>query len=189
MVLEKTEKQIRKTASGEETDTQVLRPTINGTNEVVERRTGVITKSGSDVTDDVTTFRRDDNGRLRPAWREVSQKTDANGKSVDNTTQYEVGLNGQLRAAGQTVTRVTKNPDGTEIKEVDLYTLQKPGLARPSDVQGQPLLLERYVHEVKPGSNNTVVETVSVQRPSLADPTRLAAPLKVTERTCSGKCQ
>jgi hypothetical protein len=81
------------------------------------------------------------------------------------------------------VARIRKNADGTEVREVDLFR-NVPGRVGTG---AAPALTERQVVEQRK-QNGSVVETVSVQRPSVSDPNRLGAPQQISEKVCTGKC-
>lgn len=173
--------------SGNTTSAEVLivRPTLNGSLETVERRTQTITEDPNSKKADVVTYRKDVTGRFVEALRVVTDATEQGGQRTENSAQYEPGDNGRLRVASQTVSRVRKNPDGTESREVDIYR-NVPGRADPT---ATPRLQERqYVDVRKQGDR--VIESTVVQRPSINDPNRLGAPIKLGERVCTGNgCQ
>jgi len=79
------------------------------------------------------------------------------------------------------VARIRKNPDGTETQEVDIYR-NVPGRAEAS---ATPALRERQIIEQRKVGDK-VIETTSVQRPTISDPNRLGAARQISERVCVG---
>lgn len=170
--------------SGNTTETKVLveRPTLNGGVEVVERQVRKESQDNAVVKADATTYRKDPTGQFVESVRVVSESRQQNGQVVRNEAQYE-RADGGLQLASQSVSRTRENPDGTIVREVDLFR-NVPGRVASGDT---PKLTERQLVEQRK-QNGSVVETVSVQRPSVSDPNRLSAPQQISERVCSGKC-
>ena len=50
-------------------------------------------------------------------------------------------------------------------------------------------LKEHQIIERRPTSGGGVVESLSVQRPALADPKRLGPAIQISETVCRGKCE
>lgn len=90
----------------------------------------------------------------------------------------------QLRS--QTVTTVIKLPDGGETTRVNIYGADAPGTVREEGAR-QQLQQEQIVTRRK-AADGSVIETLSVRRPSINDPSQLETPEKVTETVCTGKC-
>lgn len=171
-----------KSGSTTSANIHVERPTLNGTLEVVERKTRVATDEKNSSKSDTTTFRKDPSGRFVEAFRVVSETADQNGQRTENTAQYEATATGKLALSQQSVARVTKNADGSETREVDHFR-NVPG--RVIDPNGLPLLERQIIEQRKSGDQ--LIETTVVQRPSINDPNRLGAPVKIGERVCTGK--
>ncbi|MBI4909264.1 MAG: hypothetical protein HY820_36930 [Acidobacteria bacterium] len=160
----------------------VERAGLNGGFELVERRnvTETLTKASSNVV--VTTTRKNNSGQFVDALRVVTDSQEVNGQRVENQAQYEASDTGRLQLAAQTVTRLRKNADGSESKEVDIFRAV-PGRADPTS---KPALQERQLIEVRRQGEN-VTETTMVQRPTVSDPNRLGPAVRLTERVCAGK--
>lgn len=181
-LMERVTTQASKSGNTTSADVQVERPTLNGTMDVVERKTRVATEEKTAAKSDTTTFRKDPSGRFVEAFRVVTEAADQNGQRTENTAQYEATQMGKLELSQQSVARVTKNPDGTETREVDVYR-NVPGRVVQS---ATPPLLERQIIEQRKAGDQ-LVETTVVRRPSINDPNRLGAPMKIGERVCTGK--
>jgi hypothetical protein len=156
--------------------TTVERVNVSGQFEVSERQVRTVTQDQTSSQTDTTTFRKDQHGRFSEALRVVTSSNEQNGQRVENTAQYEAG-----QLASQTVTRERKKDDGSVFREVDLFR-RVPGRAEPF---ASPVLEERQIiDQTKQGDR--IVETTSVQRPSVNDPNRLSAPRRISERICEG---
>ncbi|MBI3684231.1 MAG: hypothetical protein HY235_27975 [Acidobacteria bacterium] len=171
------------TKSGGTTNSVVKleRPGVSGALEVAERQLRMVTEDKTSSSVDVTTYRKDQGGRFAEALRVVSNSNDQDGQRTENTAQYERADDGRLRLAGQTVSRVRKNQDGSESREVDIFR-NVPGRADPS---AAPRLEERQIIEQRK-QEDQLLESVVVQRPSISDPNRLGAPQRLGERVCKG---
>lgn len=169
--------------SGATTNATVLveRPTLNGTVDLVERQTVVETKIEGGSKSSLTTYRKDTSGTFVETLRQTADATGSNGQRTENKAQYELGDGGKLKLHGQTVTHARKNADGTESREVDIYRAV-PGRADP---QVRPALEERQIIEQR-RTGDQLREITTVQRPTVSDPNHLGAPLKLSERICSG---
>ncbi|MCC6342686.1 MAG: hypothetical protein IT166_10820 [Bryobacterales bacterium] len=159
----------------------VERPTVNGSLDVVEKKVRVDDVGKNASKSDETVYRRDQGGRFVEASRVVKDTTEQDGQQVVNTAQYEPSESGRMKIASQTVARIRKNADGTESQEVDIYR-NVPGRA---DTNATPALRERQIIEQRKVGNR-VIETTSVQRPTVSDPNHLGAPRQISERICVG---
>lgn len=177
---ERVRKDAARSGNAGSTNIIVERPAVNGL-EVVEKQVKLESGDKTVAKSDVTTYRKDQTGRFIEAWREVTDTAEQNGQLVENKAEYEPGDSGRFRLAGQTVSRIRKNPDGTESREVDVFR-NVPGRVDPS---AAPQLRERQIIEQRKVGDR-LVETTAVQRPSINDPNRLGAPVKLGERVCSG---
>ncbi|MBL8178936.1 MAG: hypothetical protein JNK48_29955 [Bryobacterales bacterium] len=181
-LMERVTTQASKSGNTTNANVQVERPTLNGTLDVVERKTRVASEDKTSAKSDTTTFRKDPSGRFVEAHRIVTDAQEQNGQRVENSAQYEASQMGRLELTQQSVARVRKNSDGSESREVDVYR-NVPGRVVQS---ATPPLLERQIVEQRK-SGDQLVETTVVQRPSINDPNRLGAPMKIGERVCTGK--
>jgi hypothetical protein len=50
-------------------------------------------------------------------------------------------------------------------------------------------LQEQQIIERKPGSGQTLVETITVRRPSVSDPKTLGPARQLSETVCKGNCK
>lgn len=163
----------------------VERPAMNGALDVVERKKGVTVETANGFKEELVTFRKDPNGHFDEALKQVTDTVVANGLSTSNTAQFEPGTTGRLELASQTVSRVRKNPDGTESKEVDVFR-NVPG--RAGSAGTAPALTERQII-TQTKSGDQVVEKLAVQRPSISEPNRLGQPNVIQEKVCKGACK
>ena len=68
---------------------------------------------------------------------------------------------------------------------MNLFGRNVPGTVDPD---GKLKLYEQQVIEQKTGPGNSVVETVSVRRPTVSDPNTLGPSRQISETVCKGKC-
>ena len=171
--------------SQESTETTVERNTMNGL-EPVEKKT--ITKSGAkdNYEQNTVTYRKGESG-FYPAVKETTTHTKQNGVTTENSAEYEAASSGAMELHSQTVKRMAKNPDGSEVSEVDLYAKAVAGLVNPPD--SKLSLKEHDTIERKAAAGGTVRETVSARRPSISDPNTLGPEKLISETICKGKCQ
>jgi len=165
--------------------TTVEQPGSNGNFEAIEKKS--LTRSGEDnrYEETAVTYRKGENG-FYAASQVVTQHSETNGHSVDQSASYEAGQNGQLELHGQAVTRTSKNADGSQVSEVDRYG---DSVAGTVNAAGSGLKLrEREVVERRPGTDGSVIESVSVRRPSVSDPGVLGPVKVVSETVCRGRC-
>jgi hypothetical protein len=184
-LAERTSAEIVKSGSTTTSNTLVERPTLNGGLQTVERRESVVNQSGTTKQENLVIQRRDPNGSFVEAVREVREQQKLNGKTVDNTAIYEPGLSGQLQLSRQAVATTTELPGGRTVTELNLFRPSMPG--QSPDITGRQQLYEQQMIERK-ASNSGFVETLSVRRPSLSDPTRLGPAQQLYETVCKGKC-
>jgi hypothetical protein len=184
-LVEKSITDIRKSGSTETSDTVLQRPSVNGSLETVEKRDAVRVKEGTGYREEATTYRRDGNGSFGVALRKTTEHTEQGGQATDNTADYEAGLDGRLQLHGQTVANIVTRPDGSKDSVVSIYGQNVPGTADPT---GRLKLYEQQLIEQKAGSGNTMVETLSVRRPTVSDPNTLGPTKQISETICKGKC-
>ena len=173
---------------GETTSTEVKveRPGPNGGFTTAEQRS--IRSTGPEQNQHTVeiVLRPDPAGRLREARREETTLVAKDGHSTSNTATYEPGVSGALQLAHQAVSTITKRPDGSELKETNLYSAAIPGRLQANGAAQQ--IEEQQILERRTAPNGAVVEVLSVRRPTLADPGRLGAAEKLSETVCQGKC-
>ena len=186
-VQERTLTQTRKAGDSENSETVVQRPTINGGLEPVSRQVVEKVKSGDSYQENSTTYRPDPNGALVPSTKVSKSVIKTNGQTTENAAEYEIGSTGQMSLHSQTVQSTVKRADGSEDTQLQVFRQSVPGIAASSD--GKLHLIEQQRIERKKTSGDTVVETVEVQRPTLADPNRLGPPKQLSETICKGKCE
>jgi len=169
--------------SGNTTNSNIVveRPSVNGSLEVVEKQVRVLNEEKDATRSDLTSYRKTSDGRFTEALRVVNSSTIRNNDREENIAQYEPSDTGRLQLASQQVTRARKNADGSETREVDIFR-NVPGRAEPT---ATPRLQERQIIEQKKVGDQ-LVETTSVQRPTISDPNRLGPPSKIGERVCTG---
>ena len=178
--------EVRVSGASTTTETVISRPDINGSISLAERRSQVAEKSGDQIQTSEVVQRRNTNGQFYDALREVKVFSSRGEQSTENVTSYEPDANGRLDVARQTVTIATKRSDGSEVKEVNLYGKGAEGHAQERGVSTQ--IREQQIVERKKLSDGSVVESVSVRRPTVSDPSRLGNSQKLHETVCRGKC-
>lgn len=184
-LAEKRVSELRKTATRLEETTVVQRGSFNGGLEVVERleRTGTIAPKVTQ--EEVRTLRKDTNGSFREAVRQNIERREENGKVVERVAEYQAATaDGRLQLSAQRVASEVKRPDGTVVKQVDIYGMAQAG--RPSQ-PGELKLREQQLIEQRPGTGQNVVESFSIRRPDLEG--KLSGDFqKIAERTCQKSC-
>jgi hypothetical protein len=164
--------------------TLVERPTVNGSLELVEKQNVVTSKQTNGYEEASVTFRKDPTGQFYAAVRKVTEHTESGNRSSDNTAEYELGPTGQLELHSQQVKNTEKGSGGAENVQVDVFRKNVPGVVNT----GRSLqLIEHQIVERRPTAGG-VVETLSVQRPTVSDPRRLGPPQQVSETVCRGGC-
>ncbi len=183
-MIQKSITDVRKNGSSETISTEVQRP-LNGSIQTVERKETVRVKDGTGYREEDTTYRPDGNGGLGVRVRETKEHTEQGGQSSDNTAEYETGPEGTLQLHSQTVATTITRPDGSKDSVVNLFGRSAPGTV---DSDGKLKLFEQQIIEQKQRAGNTLVETLSVRRPSVSDPNTLGPTQQISETTCKGKC-
>jgi hypothetical protein len=85
------------------------------------------------------------------------------------------------------VTKTVTRPDGLKDAVVDIFSRDVPGTVASPDA---PLKLqEQQSIESSPGPGNSVVQTVSVRRPSVSSPGTLGPPQQLSQTVCKGDCK
>ena len=134
----------------------------------------------------ITVYLRDTNGNLYEAQRSATEETKTGNQTVSNTAVYEPTVNGSMSLKRQSVTKTTTNADGSSTQDVEIFGRASDGIARAENAP--PSLTEKRTIERQKGSGGAVVETQTVQLPSVNDPGRLDAARKVSETICRGEC-
>jgi hypothetical protein len=183
-VIEKSTTDVRKSGTSENADTVVQRPTVNGSLETVEKQSKTTVQQSNGYHQDETIYRRDANGSFATAVRRTTEHTEQSGQASDNTAQYEIGSSGQLQLQSQKVTKTVTAADGSKDLVVDIFGQNVPGTVDPGGLK----LQEQQLIQRKTGPNETVVETLSVRRPSVSDPRTLGPARQISETVCRGKC-
>jgi hypothetical protein len=185
-IAEKTTTDSHPTGSGESSETIVQLATADGLT-TVEKRDEVLVKQPSGYQSESTTYRSDGNGGFYTAVRQNTEHTVQGSEVSDSSAEYERGPNGELQLHGQTVTKTVTRPNGSQDAVVEIYGRNVPGTVSGSDSALK--LQEQQVVETAPGPNNTVVQRVTVRRPSISDPQTLGPPRQLSETVCQGDCK
>ena len=176
-----------KMGAGTVTDTAIEKKDLSGSFSVAEKRTLTVEPTSDGKRENETVMLRDANGSLYEAQRASTVETKSGNQVVDNTAIYEPGVNGNLALTRQSVTKTTTNPDGSTSEEVEIYGRASDGRAR--EAGAPPALTEKRIIERQKTSGGAVVETQTVQLPSVSDAGRLEPARKVAETICRGECK
>jgi hypothetical protein len=167
--------------------TVIDRPTLNGSFETVEKRSEVTEGPAANQRTTESVYRRDGAGGFQEALRNVKTSSTVNNTTTETTANYEPGVTGQLQVASQSESTSTKRPDGTEVIQTNLYAHTVAG--RLQENTAAMRIKEQQIVERRVNPDGSVVETLSVRRPSTSDPSRLGELQKLSETVCKGKCQ
>lgn len=176
----------RKSGDTAVTETQVERNTINGGFEQVEKRVAQERTDKTSSEREETVYTRNNNGRFDESGRTVVRQKVENGVTSEQVDEYN-SVTGELKLARQTVSKVVKEPDGTERREVELFGPTAAGRAIPDS--GAMQLREKQILTSKQSADGNVVQVYSIQRPSLNSTKELGPVQKISETVCQGKCQ
>jgi hypothetical protein len=185
-VIEKSVTDTQKSGSGETSQTVIQRPTANGM-ETVEKQNEVTSKQGKGYQSETTITRRDGNGGFYTAVRQTTDHTEQDSQASDNTAHYEIGPDGKLQLHSQTVTKTVTKPDGSKDAVVDIYSRSVPGTVNGNEAGLK--LQEQQLIETAPGPNNTMIQTLSVRRPTVSDPGTLGPAQQLSQTVCKGDCK
>lgn len=185
-VTEKLVTDTQKNSAGETSETVVQRPTLNGL-ETVEKQSTVVSKQSNGYQSESTTYRRDGNGGFFPAVRQTTEHTLQGQEVTDSSAEYERDSNGQLSLHGQTVSKTVTRPDGLNDTVVNIYSRNVPGTV--SGNESGLKLQEQQTIESTSGPGGSVVQTVTVRRPTIADPGTLGPPRELSQTVCKGDCK
>jgi hypothetical protein len=166
-------------------DTSIQRPSINGSFETAEKRATVSAGDDNNKTTTETVYRAGPGG-FAEALKTVTTSTKSGDTTVEHTAEYEPLSYGQLQLHGQTVATTTKQPDGSEITQLNIYANSADGTVQqagsPQQVKEQQIITR---HKAADGS---VIQRVSVRRPTLDNPNHLGSAQQISETVCTGKC-
>jgi hypothetical protein len=176
----------RKMGAAIVTDTAIERPSLGGSFDVAEKRTQTSEPIGNGKRESETVMLRDANGTLYEAQRSATTETTTGNQTVSNTAIFEPGVNGNLSLTRQQVIKTTTNPDGSSREETDIFG--RPSDSHAREAGAPPALTEKRIIERQKSSGGAIVETQSVQLPSVSDPGRLDPARKVYETVCRGEC-
>jgi len=169
-------------------NTVVDRPTLNGSFETVEKRSAVTDGPATNQRTMESVYRRDGAGGFQETLRTVKTSAKQNDTTTTETTaNYEPGVTGQLQLASQTESVSTKQPNGAETTQVNMFAHTVAGQLQ--DNTAKMRVLEQQIIERRTNSDGSVAETLSVRRPSMGDPNRLGELQKISETVCKGKCE
>jgi hypothetical protein len=169
------------------TDTAIEKKDLGGSFSVAEKRTATTepTSDGKKASEDV--YLRDANGNLYEAQRSATVESKSGNQTISNTAIYEPTVeNGGLALTRQQVQKTIANPDGSSKQEVEIFGRASDSFAH--EAGSPPTLTEKRTIERQKGPGDAIVETQTVQLPSVNDPGRLDAARKVSETICRGEC-
>ncbi len=167
-------------------DVVISRAGATGSFDPVERRKVVTTGDANTTHENQTVYRPSQSGQFVEAQREAKDTQKVGNKTVENAASYEVDYTGRMQLVRQTVSDTTKASDGSEVTQMSIY--ERASLGRPRDEQSGQKIDEQRIIERTKGPNGAVIETTTVRRPTLADPSHLGEPNKISETICTGKC-
>jgi hypothetical protein len=167
--------------------TVIDRPSLNGSMETVEKRSAVTEGPADNQHTTESVYRPALSGGFQEALRTVTTASKANDATKETTANYEPGMNGQLELASQSESTSRKRPDGTSVTETNLFAKTVAGVLQDNNAAMR--VKEQQVVQKRTNPDGSVVETLSVRRPSVSDPSRLGDLQKLSETVCKGKCQ
>jgi hypothetical protein len=176
----------RKNGTATVTDTAIEKKDLSGSFSVAEKRNATIEPTSDGKIINETVMLRDANGDLYEAQRAATTETKTGNQTVSNTAIYEPTASGNLTLTRQQVLKSTANADGSSSQEVEIFGRPSDGHAR--EASAPPALTEKRTIERQKGPGGAVVETQTVQLPSVNDPGRLEPAHKVSETICRGEC-
>ena len=186
-LAERTDTETRRNGATVTSEIAVARPSLNASMDVVEKRNVVRTEGAQGAYEQNETVWRNGQSGFYEAARRVTEHRDEGGRSSWNTAEYEVGSTGALELHRQVVRNTVKAPDGSETTEIDYLDRSAAGAVISGADPGLKVRAQEIVERV-PGPGGSVRETVSVRRPSIADPSHLEPARKISETVCRGDC-
>jgi hypothetical protein len=167
-------------------DTAVEKKDLNGSFSVAEKRSETSEPTSDGRRESATLYLRNVDGNLYETQRSATTETKTGNETVSNTAIYEPGLNGNLSMTRQSIVKTTTNPDGSSKEELEVFGRASDAIAR--EAGAPPALTEKRTIERQKGPGGAIVETQTVQLPSVNDPGRLEPARKVSETICRGEC-
>lgn len=155
----------------------VERPTVNGSFAAVEKTASQTTSAYGKQQTNRSTYVLDQSGNFVEAVRELIEKAPEGKGAKEVTQEFRNAPTGKMELTGQKIKIDSLNPDGTSTSEITVYGVAAPG--RSAD--GPLKLREQQLITTRPGPGNTVIESISVRRPDLAD-SKLGVYQKVGEK-------
>lgn len=177
-----------KRVSGQTSETNITidRPSPNGDFRTAERR-NIITSGPANQQKSIETVEQaNGNGGFRPVRRDETTVQTSNNVSTENSSHYELDAAGHMALTAQTVATTIKRNDGGETVETTIFSKNVAGQAQGPN--GRMRVKEQQVLEREVFADGQVRESLSVRRPSMADPEKLGPLQQVSERVCTGKC-
>jgi hypothetical protein len=178
--------EIRKMGAATVTETAVEKKDLNGSFAVAERRTATMEPTSDGKRENETVFLRDANGSLYEAQRVATVETKSGNQTIASTAIYEPGVNGQISLAKQNVITTSASKDGSSTQEIATYGRTSDGHVR--EAGAAPSLTEKRIIERQKGPGGAILETQTVQVPSVNDSGRLDPARRVSETICRGEC-
>ena len=151
--------------------TVIDRPSVSGSLETVEKRSAVTEGPADNQHTTESVYRPAASGGFQETERIVKTASKQNDTTKETTATYQPGLNGQLQLDSQSESTSSKQPDGTELIQTNLFTQTVAGNVQ--DSSGSLRVKEQHVVQRRTNPDGSVVETLSVRRPSVSDPNRL----------------
>lgn len=186
-LAEKAVTEQSKNGSEERRDTLVQKPDINGSLGTVEKQSTVKVAEGKDFREESTTYRPSASGGFYPAVRTVTEHKQQGSETEENTVEYEADPSSSLHLNSQTVSKTVTASDGSKDTVVNIYATNVPGTV---NAPGSSLKLqEQQLVQAQKGTNNTLVETLSVRRPTVSDPNTLGPARQLSQTVCTGDCK
>jgi hypothetical protein len=167
--------------------TVIDRPAVNGSYETVEKRSAVTEGPPENQHTTESVYRPDASGGFHEALRSVKTVSKMSDTTKESTVTYEPGMNGQLQPATQSESITTKQPDGAELIQTNLFAPTVAGVLQDNNAAMR--IREQQVVQRRANPDGSVNETVSFRHPSVSDPNRLGNLEKFSETVCKGKCQ
>ena len=187
-LLESERRTIESQTQGGTTTAEVTiaRTGMSGTWETAEKRK-VVTVTEGDRTRETETIARPAPGNLTfiEMARDVRETAKSGTTTTANTVHYELDYVGKMSLIRQETATTTKQGDGSEVTELNLYAPSIYGVAREGQASSK---LREQQTVVRKENAGVVTETTSVRRPTLSDPNRLGDPNVISNLVCTGKC-
>jgi hypothetical protein len=167
-------------------DVVISRAGAAGSFEPVEKRTVVTSGDANSTHENQFIYRPSQSGQFVEAQRMVKDQQKTGNTVIENTAAYETDYTGAMQLTSQTMSTTTKVNDTSEVTETNVY--ERASLGRPRVEGTGPRIDEQRIIQRAKRPNGSVIETIAVRRPTLADPTHLGEPSKISETVCTGKC-